>query len=76
MGTKNGLSKVEMQQDEETMLRNGSEWTKRVNVDIPAWAINELDKESSRRGITRQALIKTWLIDKIDSLNSKHPNVS
>jgi hypothetical protein len=42
-----------------------------VNVDIPVWAIKELDRESNRRGITRQALIKTWLIDQLDSIREK-----
>lgn len=32
---------------------------KRVNLDIPDWAIVALDAEASRRGIARQALIKT-----------------
>lgn len=55
-------------EDQKTTLKSGGEWAKRVNVDIPIWAIKELDKEASRRGITRQALIKTWLIDRIDNL--------
>lgn len=58
-------------QDNETILRSGGEWTKRVNVDIPVWAIKELDREAERRGIARQSLIKTWLVDKIDSLEER-----
>lgn len=69
---KKGLSNAELKEDDETNLRSGGEWTKRVNVDIPVWAIKELDKESDRRGITRQALIKTWLIDRIDVINKKN----
>jgi hypothetical protein len=45
--------------------------TKPVNVDLPIWAIKELDKEATRRGIARQALIKSWLVDQIDFLKSK-----
>lgn len=41
---------------------------KRVNLDIPEWAINALDAEASRRGIARQALMKNWLIDKLDEV--------
>jgi hypothetical protein len=41
---------------------------KRVGVDMPPWAIKGLDREAARRGITRQALIKTWLFDRLDSL--------
>ena len=39
---------------------------KRVNVDFPLWMVAELDKEAQRRGISRQALIKTWLADRLE----------
>ena len=41
---------------------------KRVNVDFPAWSIQELDREADRLGIARQALIKLWVIEKLDQL--------
>ncbi len=41
---------------------------KRVGVDLPPWAIKGLEREAARRGITRQALIKTWLVDRLDVL--------
>ena len=41
---------------------------KRVNVDFPAWSIGELDKEADRLGIARQALIKLWVIERLDQL--------
>jgi hypothetical protein len=41
---------------------------KRVGVDLPPWAIRALDREAARRGITRQSLIKTWLVDRLDQL--------
>lgn len=44
---------------------------KRVGVDLPPWVIKALDQEAARRGITRQALIKTWLVDRLDSLGDK-----
>ena len=37
----------------------------RVNVDIPVWMINKLDRVAGRNGIARQALIKTWLADRL-----------
>jgi hypothetical protein len=40
--------------------------TKRVNVDFPQWMVQRLDQEAKRLGITRQALIKTWVADRID----------
>ena len=38
----------------------------RVNVDFPAWMVNSLDAEAARLGITRQALIKTWIAEHLD----------
>ncbi len=40
---------------------------KRVNVDFPQWMVNSLDREAKRLGITRQALIKTWVADRLDA---------
>ena len=40
---------------------------KRVNVDFPQWMVAGLDREAKRRGITRQALIKTWVADRLDA---------
>lgn len=45
-----------------------SKAVKRINLDIPLWAIKDLDKEAGRRGITRQSLIKTWIIDRLDEV--------
>jgi hypothetical protein len=45
--------------------------TKTVNVDLPVWAIKALDGEANRRGVARQALIKMWLIDRLDSLKAQ-----
>ena len=39
---------------------------RRVNVDFPAWMVQSLDKEAQRLGVTRQALIKLWLADKLE----------
>ena len=40
--------------------------TKRVNIDFPVSMINALDKEAARLGVARQAIIKTWMAEKID----------
>lgn len=45
--------------------------TRTVNLDLPAWAIAELDREAARRAIARQALMKGWLIDRLDALREK-----
>ncbi len=38
---------------------------KRVNIDFPTWVVEELDKEANRLGITRQALVKVWIAEKL-----------
>lgn len=40
--------------------------TRRVNVDFPAWMVVALDEEAQRLGITRQALIKVWIADRLE----------
>ena len=50
---------------------NLDESTFRVNVDFPTWSVKALDLEANRRGITRQALIKFWIIEKLDQIPSK-----
>ena len=39
---------------------------KRVNVDIPVWMIESLDKEARRLGVTRQSIIKIWLAERLE----------
>ena len=39
---------------------------KRVNVDFPAWVIKALDREARRLGVTRQALVKLWIAERLD----------
>ena len=45
--------------------------TKTVNVELPVWTIKALDKEATRRGVARQALMKMWLVDRLDAINVK-----
>jgi len=39
--------------------------TKRVNVDFPAWVVEGLDRQAKRLSVTRQALIKLWIADRL-----------
>ena len=41
--------------------------TKRINVDFPMWMVDALDREAKRLGIHRQAVIKTWIAQLLDS---------
>ena len=38
---------------------------KRVNIDFPVWVVEQLDKQSKRLGISRQALVKVWIAEKL-----------
>jgi hypothetical protein len=40
--------------------------SRRVNVDFPAWVVTGLDREAQRLGVTRQALIKMWIAERLD----------
>ena len=40
---------------------------KRINVDFPEWIVNSLDREASRIGVTRQSIIKMWLVERLES---------
>ncbi|MDD2652215.1 MAG: CopG family transcriptional regulator [Sulfurimonas sp.] len=48
-----------------------NEEIKRVNIDFPAWMVQSLDKEAGHLGVSRQAVIKMWLADKLRDLNLK-----
>ncbi|MAP18188.1 MULTISPECIES: type II toxin-antitoxin system BrnA family antitoxin [Aurantimonas] len=39
--------------------------TRRVNVDFPAWVVTGLDQQARRLGVTRQALIKLWIAERL-----------
>jgi len=60
-----GSDEIDQYLDWSSARRPGLEM-KRVNVDFPQWMVAKLDAEAKRRGVTRQALIKMWLADRID----------
>lgn len=39
---------------------------KRVNVDFPLWMVEQLDREATRLGVTRQSIIKVWLAERLE----------
>ena len=47
-----------------------NEEAKRVNIDFPIWMVQSLDKEAKHVGVSRQAVIKMWLAEKLQSLNT------
>lgn len=37
-----------------------------VNVDLPLWMVEGLDARAAHLGITRQALIKMWIAERLE----------
>lgn len=60
-----GSDDIDQYIDWNSFRRPGLE-AKRVNVDFPQWMVMKLDREAKRLGISRQALIKTWVADRLD----------
>jgi hypothetical protein len=52
-----------------TKIRRPNQEPRRVNVDFPVWMVNSLDREAKRLGITRQALIKVWIAERLSAGN-------
>lgn len=49
-----------------TAARRPRQEQKRVNVDFPVWMVEQLDREASRLGVTRQSIIKVWLAERLE----------
>jgi hypothetical protein len=50
--------------DKSSIRRPGVE-ARRVNVDFPEWMIEKLDWQSRLIGVSRQALVKLWVAERI-----------
>ena len=46
---------------------------KRINVDFPAWVVESLDREAARIGVTRQSIIKVWLVERLQADAANKP---
>jgi hypothetical protein len=47
--------------------RRVNQEAKRINVDFPAWVVESLDREAARIGVTRQSIIKVWLVERLNA---------
>ena len=47
--------------------RRPNQEQKRINVDFPSWVVDSLDREASRIGVTRQSIIKVWLVERLQA---------
>ncbi len=48
-------------------MRRTNRDQKRINVDFPLWVVDSLDREAARIGVTRQSIIKVWLVERLQS---------
>jgi hypothetical protein len=55
--------------DMENAVRLGAERQK-VNISLPVWMVHSLDREAERLDITRQAVIKMWLDEKLKAISA------
>lgn len=46
---------------------------KRINVDFPSWIVDSLDREAARIGVTRQSIIKIWLVERLKAEAADKP---
>ncbi|MCH8542534.1 MAG: CopG family transcriptional regulator [Alcanivorax sp.] len=46
---------------------------KRINVDFPVWVVESLDREAARIGVTRQSIIKVWLVERLQAESANKP---
>jgi len=37
-----------------------------VTLDFPAWVVSALDREAHRIGVSRQSLIKLWIVERLE----------
>lgn len=47
--------------------RRPAEEQKRINMDVPVWMLDALDREAKRLGVTRQSIIKVWLAERLQA---------
>ena len=59
-----GLDDIIEDLDLSTARRVNQE-SKRISVDFPAWVVESLDREAARIGVTRQSIIKVWLVERL-----------
>ena len=45
--------------------------SKRINVDFPTLVIEALDREAAQIGVTRQSIIKLWLVERLQTEGSQ-----
>ena len=45
-----------------------TEEQKHIDMEIPVWMLEALDREARRLGVTRQSIIKIWLAERLEQV--------
>lgn len=56
--------------DMSTLRKPNQEKQRSLSIQLPEWLINTLDREAGRMGISRQAVMKVWLVERADQLQT------
>lgn len=58
---------------DQSSARRVNQEQKRINVDFPSWVVESLDREAARIGVTRQSIIKVWLVERLQAEAANKP---
>ena len=50
-------------------VKKPNEKIKRINVDFPIWMVKSLDRKAKHLGVNRQAVIKMWIAERLETTN-------
>ena len=51
-----------------SMATRPNQRSQRININLPSWTVTSLDREARRLGVTRQAVIKVWLAERLEEV--------
>lgn len=60
-----------LQHFDTSKVRMLNEEPRRVNIDFPAWMIDSLDREAKHVGVSRQAVIKMWIAERLEKIKTQ-----
>ncbi|MCX6903542.1 MAG: CopG family antitoxin [Verrucomicrobia bacterium] len=45
----------------------------RINLDLPQWIVDKLDRHARKAGVARQSLVKVWMVERLAQEESEDP---
>ena len=49
-----------------TQARRPGQKRQRVDVELPSWVVDSLDREAKRLSVSRQSVIQRWLTERLE----------